>query len=165
MVSFLFGREMNAMLFLLYPDEPISYTREVMWYIKSNQKNLQDTLNSTDTICGYVNGYAYDDKFLEFRCTKIPLESDEIGFNLLKIGRLNAFAAALMGTGKFVANKFGMLNKVGFIYISDKERPQYLAFGNSIYTSYLAHVFTQELVKFKLTEGYGNILSKYGIER
>ena len=150
--------------FLLYPDEPISYTKEVIWYIKSNQKNLQDTLNSTDTICGYVNGYAYDDKFWEFKCTKIPLESDEIGFNLLKIGRLSAFATAYE-TGKFVANKFGMLNKVSFIYISDKERPQYLAFGNSIYTSYLAHVFTQELVKFKLTEGYGNILSKYGIER
>ena len=150
--------------FLLYPDEPISYTKEVMWYVKSNSKNLQDTLNSTNTICGYVNGYAYDDKFWQIKCTKIPLESDEVGFNLLRAGRINTFATAYE-TGKFVAKELGMLNEVSFAYISEQKRPQYLAFGNSIYTSYLAHVFTQELVKFKLTEGYGNILSKYGIER
>ncbi len=150
--------------FLLYPDEPISYTKEVMWYVKSNSKNLQDTLNSTNTICGYVNGYAYDDKFWQIKCTKIPLESDEVGFNLLRAGRINTFATAYE-TGKFVAKELGMLNEVSFAYISEQKRPQYLAFGNSIYTSYLARLFSQELVKFKLTNGYGDILSKYGIER
>jgi len=150
--------------FLLYPDEPISYTKEVMWYVKSNSKNLQDTLNSTNTICGYVNGYAYDDKFWQIKCTKIPLESDEVGFNLLRAGRINTFATAYE-TGKFVAKELGMLNEVSFAYISEQKRPQYLAFVNNIYGSYLARIFSQELTKFKMTDEYVKILSKYGIER
>lgn len=149
--------------FLLFPDEPISYTKEVIWHLKSNSNTLQDIQNLTNTVCGYVNGYAYDDRFWQLKCTKVPLESDESGFNLLKAGRINGFATTYE-TGKFVANKLGMSNMVSFVYISEQKRPQYLAFVNNIYGSYLAHIFSQELAKFKMTNGYEKILSKYGIE-
>ena len=92
------------------------------------------------------------------------MESDEVGFNLLRAGRINTFATAYE-TGKFVAKELGMLNEVSFAYISEQKRPQYLAFVNNIYGSYLARIFSQELTKFKMTDEYMKILSKYGIER
>ena len=101
--------------------------------------------------------------FWQLKCTKIPLDSDEVGFNLLRVCRINTFATAYE-TGKFVAKELGMLNEVSFAYISEQKRPQHLAFANNIYGSYLARIFSQELTKFKMTYRYEDILSKYGIE-
>ncbi|MGB4263444.1 MAG: transporter substrate-binding domain-containing protein [Fervidobacterium sp.] len=151
--------------FLNYSSEPISSTLEAIWYLKSNAQKMGDILHSANTnyICGYVNGCAYDEHFWQLKCKKIPLESDEMGFKLLKAGRIDAFETAYL-TGKFVATQMGIYNELDFMYISSQSRPQYLAFTKNIHGSYLAKMFSDGVKRFQGTNDYRKILLRYGIE-
>lgn len=147
---------------LEYSTEPLSFTREGFWYLKENERIIQDLLNDRNFICAFVNGYGYDKVFETFKCSRLQVDSDEQGIKLVYRGKVGAFATDYR-SGLYWVEKLGYNQKFSFIPVSKEKRPQYLAFSKTIHGKILAQLFSQGLKKFKSSSEYRTVLGKYGI--
>jgi polar amino acid transport system substrate-binding protein len=123
-----------------------------------NFARLEDI--SSNVLCGYVEGYAYDDWFWNAKFKKVAVPDDVTGFKLLQSGRIQLFVCNLL-VGKQLAKDLGI--EVQHSPVFGEKMSYYLAFSKNYQGSYLSEVFSRRLKEFKLTDEYLKILKRYGI--
>ena len=147
--------------FLIYTSEPLSSGKAVLFKLKSSNINIQ-TLESIpkDTRCGYCDGYGYPEWFWKADFKKISLTTDEVGFRLLKDGKIDIFISNLL-VGKYLAKQLNM--EVYWSPAYGGVQYYYIAFSKNYRGNVLADIFSQELRRFKKTKEYLEILKRYAI--
>ncbi|MGQ9856379.1 MAG: substrate-binding periplasmic protein [Fervidobacterium sp.] len=148
--------------FLNYSKEPLSTGYEVLFKLKTTRIDISSTDRiPKDTICGYTDGYTYGDWFWNANFKKIAVPSDELGFQLLSVGRIDLFVCNLL-VGKRIANDMKL--DIDFFRPAESEvKDLYVAFSKNFHGTYLSKMFEVELKNFKKSEEYNKILMKYGI--
>jgi len=146
--------------FLTYSKEPLSTGYEVLFKLKSSKIDISSTERiPKDTVCGYTNGYAYGDWFWNAGFKKVPVATDENGFELLKNGRIALFVANFF-VGKRIAQEMKL--EVESSPNFSGRRFMYATFSKNVHGEYLADIFSSKLREFKGTVEYLDILRRYG---
>ncbi|MCX7653567.1 MAG: transporter substrate-binding domain-containing protein [Fervidobacterium sp.] len=150
--------------YLLFPDEPLSTGIDVLFKLKDRNIPFEalETIPK-DTVCGYTRGYAYGDWFWNAPFVKEPVDDDVTGFRLLKKGRLDLFVCNL-AVGKSLIKDLGMEKEVVYSKNFSGKMIYYIAFSKNFHGNHLVNIFSQELKKFKKTDVYKQILSRYGLK-
>ncbi|HOJ93703.1 MAG TPA: transporter substrate-binding domain-containing protein [Fervidobacterium nodosum] len=149
--------------YLVFPDEPLSTGYDLLFKMKNKNIDISSLENiPSNVICGYSAGYAYGDWFFNAKFRKEPVVDDVMGFNLLKVGRIDLFVCNLL-VGKSIIKDLGMENDVEYSKIFGEKMIYYIAFSKNFHGTYLSEIFTPELQKFKKSSDYENILKKYGL--
>ncbi len=147
--------------FLTFPREPISAGFDVLFKLKSKKIDISSLEKiPKEALCGYGDGYAYGDWFWNAKFRKINVSTDEMGFELLKLGRIDLFVCNLI-VGKHIAQEMKL--DVEYSPVFSEKMIYYVAFSKNFHGVYLAGIFSEKLQEFKGTPEYRNILKKYGI--
>ncbi|MGB9795711.1 substrate-binding periplasmic protein [Fervidobacterium gondwanense] len=148
--------------FLTFPNEPLSTGLDVLFKLKSSNIDLSLLEKiPKNLICGYTDGYAYGDWFWNAEFRKVPVSTDEVGFELLKSGRIDLFVCNLL-VGKYIAQ--GMKLEVDYSPIFGEKMVYYIGFSKNFHGAFLAESFSEQLKRFKNTPDYKGILRKYGVK-
>ncbi|WP_448376487.1 substrate-binding periplasmic protein [Fervidobacterium sp.] len=147
--------------FLLFPDEPLSTGKDVLFKLKESKIDIADLRKIPEQArCGYTDGYAYGDWFWNAKFKKINVASDEAGFKLLENRRIDLFVCNLL-VGRQLAKELNI--DVVSSPVFGEKMIYYIAFSQNYHGTNLLKSVSQELKHFKRTKEYLNILSGYGI--
>ncbi|MGQ9856380.1 MAG: substrate-binding periplasmic protein [Fervidobacterium sp.] len=148
--------------FLAFPKEPISTGVDVLFKLKSKNINISSLENiPKQALCGFTDGYAYGDWFWNAKFRKINVSTDEMGFELLKAGRIDLFVCNLI-VGKHIVQEMKL--DVEHSPTFGEKMIYHVAFSKNFHGVYLADIFSEKLRELKSTSEYRNILKKYGIK-
>lgn len=150
--------------FLYFPSEPVSIGTTVFFKKATNPISSIDLDNPNNLSVGALLGYKYCDELDNSRLFENTerVSTFEQSFNMLLLGRIDlAVGVDLVGFHK--AWEMGISDQLTIVgsenYCSGGN---YLAFAKKNGFDELAVRFSEELKKFKTTDEYKQILSKYG---
>ncbi|ODN30601.1 substrate-binding periplasmic protein [Fervidobacterium thailandense] len=150
--------------FLVFPDEPLSTGVDLLFKMKNKQLDISRLENiPEDVVCGYTLGYAYGDWFWNAKFKKEAVATDELGFRMLKRGKIDLFICNLL-VAKHLLRELRMENEVEHSKNFGEVMIYHIAFSKNYHGQYLASLFGPELRKFKKTTEYSKILQRYGLK-
>jgi polar amino acid transport system substrate-binding protein len=145
--------------YLLYPDEPLSYSKNVIFMKKgSNYKTFDDIKGLK---LAYVPSYYYGGLFDKLPVIKVPVNDTTNGFLMLKSGRVDLVISDYL-FGIYEIKALGMENEVEIFPIAVTDRdPLYIAFSKARVDKEFVKKFSEQLKDFKKTEEYRNLIDIY----
>lgn len=153
-------------IYLYFPAEPVSKS----WTVFFQRKPRNIITNSLDDLKGFkvgaILGYKYCE---ELDNSPVLLGASRVvtldqSFNMLMSDRIDVLVES-EAAGMYKAKEMGISNKISVIKGSNYcSVGNYLAFSKKPGSKALAEKFSIELVIFKTTNEYKEILEKYGAE-
>ncbi len=151
---------------LVFPDEPLT-TEEGLLFVRKDQVG-QLQINSVDDLkalnIGVVRGYAYSSglwQVLNEYGNFIAVTQEEQLFQMLVRRRFDA-VISYRNTGVGVVRRLGLSGEIepyeGYVLFT---QPFYLAFNRCQVKKAVIMEFSRQLVVFKKTEAYQQLLQKY----
>lgn len=152
--------------FLYFPSEPISSGATVFFQRKPRNiiTNGLDGLNGLKV--GAMLGYKYCD---ELDRSPVLLGASRVAsldqiFNMLMSDRIDLVVES-EAVGMYKIKEMGLLDEISIVNNSSNcSVGNFLAFAKNPGSKVLAEKFSAELIKFKMTDEYKEILAKYGME-
>jgi len=152
--------------FLNFPLEPISRGATVFFQRKP-RNIIADGLDDLDGLkVGAMLGYKYCD---ELDRSPVLLSASRVAsldqsFNMLMSDRIDVVVES-DAVGMYKIKEMGLLDKISIVNNSSYcSVGNFLAFAKKPGSKVLAENFSAELIKFKTTDEYKEILTKYGME-
>ena len=145
--------------YLIYPDEPLSYSVFVAFVLKESPiKSAEDIVGKSTS---YVKSYYYGKDFERLPVRKIPVSSSDIEFEMLKARRVDMVIEEYF-VGKELVKKHGLEGKVRIIPLPQYLRPiaSYAAFAKKPGYEKLAKEFSKVLREVK-KELQKKLIEKY----
>lgn len=150
-------------VFLYYPTTELSYEENVLFTYKgSNIKFDGDLKKLKDYTVSIVSGYAYGGGFDE--ATYIKKEEEEDNETVINkvVNKRTPLGVGNILVITFLAKKMGVLDKIEFLKPSLSKDPLYIGFSKKSVKEDFVKKFSEELIKFKKTKTYTDLLKKYG---
>lgn len=152
--------------FLYFPEEPISRGDTVFFKRKNDDIDVRQLADLQGLRVGAMLGYKYcqelDESPYFARASRVP--NLEQNFNMLINDRID-LVVEVDTVGMYKAKEMGVIDDISLIdnarYCTSKN---HLAFSTKLEYELLASKFSEELIKFKATQEYRNILIKYGLD-
>jgi len=158
MMSVSLTKEREALF--VYPKEPLSTGKSVLFKLKSSNIDINTLESIPVTVrCGYCDSYGYPEWFWNANFKKVVLTTDEVGFKLLKDGKIDIFISNLF-VGKYLSKELNI--ELEWSPAFGGSDNYYLAFSKGYHGENLALAFSDELSRFKKAKEYIDILQKYG---
>ncbi|WP_319470557.1 transporter substrate-binding domain-containing protein [uncultured Pseudodesulfovibrio sp.] len=152
-------------VYAYYPSEPLAVSSWVFFSSSFDKKDsYADWPDFKGKTVGIVDGYDYPDSFLkrvrkEGRLEKRVLSIDNI--RMLGSGRID-YAVEELRVGNRLVRRLGMQGKVfPLLKVVLARRPVFAMFSKKTVSEDFVRRFSDELVRFKQTPEYQEILSKY----
>lgn len=145
--------------YLIYPDEPLSYSIFVAFVLKESPIKSEEDIVGRST--SYVKFYYYGRDFESLPVRKIPVSSSDIEFEMLKAKRVDMVIEEYF-VGMELVKKHGLSGKVRIIPLPHYLRPiaSYAAFAKKPGYEKLAKEFSKVLREVK-KELQRKLIEKY----
>ncbi len=145
--------------YFLYPDEPLSYSLNVLFYRRG--LNLRNWDDLEKLRLAYVDSYYYGGLFDNLPVVKVNVRTSVQGFLMLKNGRVDLVIEDYR-VGKYRIRKMGMREGVEIfpLPVSDFD-PLYAAFSKKRVPKSVVEEFSRRLKEFKESEEYQDLLREY----
>lgn len=148
--------------YLIYPDEPLSSSESVFFFLKSEPFTFNDLADLSGKTVGTSLGYQYSDAFnTATHFSKEPVASIEQNFTKLLAGRID-LVIVNRSVGLFKSKEMGIGEVIDHTANPVSGGPLYLAFAKKAGAAELSARFAGELKRFKQTPAYRKIIDKYG---
>jgi len=151
--------------FLIYPEEPISISQTAFFTTINKSINFN---GSYDTLKNYTigvtNGFSYGPDFDS--CTFLIKDGSTESSAVIKkvlLGR-NELGIGNIAVIRTIAKKLNALDKIKFLTPLVHSQNLFAAFSKRKRNEELAKEFSKTLSEFRLSQGYTDILEKYGIK-
>ncbi len=149
--------------YLYYPDQPLGYTMNVLFYRKGRNIKYETPEDLKGLKVAYVDSYYYGEEFEKLPLKFMPVENSYVGFKLLMRGRVDLVVEDI-NVGLALARRMGIIDEIDYFPKPvSKPSPQYAAFAKKPGYDKLAQEFSDRLREFKKTKEYYDILKKYGV--
>ncbi len=156
------GMSQARKAYLIYPEEPLSSSESVFFFLKANAFTFNDLADLSGKTVGTSLGYQYSDAFNRAtHFSKEPVASIEQNFTKLLAGRID-LVIVNRSVGLFKSKEMGIGEVIDHTANPVSGGPLYLAFARKAGAEDLSIRFAGALKRFKRTPAYRNILDKYG---
>ena len=163
------GKTPEREKFAIFHDRNIlSITRNGFFILKENSAEFNFT-GDLQQLRGYrigvLNGYSYGDLFdgADYLIKDTSTDTEELLFDKLIHGR---FSVAISNVDQiyYIAKRKKIGNKITFLQPYLQSVDQYIAFSKSRHHQQLDREFVETLTRFKTTQEYRQILTRYGVQ-
>ncbi|MCX9158423.1 transporter substrate-binding domain-containing protein [Niveibacterium sp. 24ML] len=158
------GNQNEREAFLAFPDEALSGSRVVLFYLKGRPFHYEGLFSLAGKTVGTLAGYTYSPDFASAPYfTREPVDTHEQNLRKLLRGHIDL---ALIDTavGLYAAQQLGVAGEFSYEPHMISGGRQYIAFTRARGHDKLAQDFSKALVAFKKTDDYRAIFKAYGID-
>ncbi|KQN44505.1 amino acid ABC transporter substrate-binding protein [Pseudomonas sp. Leaf48] len=149
---------------LLYPAEPLSEVRFVMFYANDRPYPFRTLDELRGLTIGTSPGYLYSKDFSDSTLfTREPAPSHEANFGKLLRGRIDLLITDRR-VGQHMLDELKIRDKITENPVVISQQSQFLAVRRNAGMDLLVQRFGAELKRFKLEPGYAELSSRYGAE-
>jgi polar amino acid transport system substrate-binding protein len=149
---------------LLYPSEPLSQVRFVMFYAKDRPHPFRTLEDLRGLTIGTSPGYLYSDGFRNSTLfTREPAPSHEANFGKLVRGRIDLLITD-QRVGQHLLDELNIRDQVSEDPTIISQQSQFLAVRRNAGMDLLVQRFGAELKRFKREPAYAELSARYGAD-